>query len=347
MPNLENNQHHPVATVAAKEESHDPRGDEEMKMTTEESAAVPEDAGGAKDDNEPPPADDEPDWDAILRHEPARTDAPAFLAARDRRSDANDRFAAGLDALHDSVTRSAGGLVGVVTDLLDARAQKLYEYEQVLTHDYVANERTRASMNRKLEESARIAQGLFANLLMRVAQPGDDGGDAASALGGAAGMRDSGNGDEDVKTNGVGGEGGEEEPDWDAITKHDPARTEVPIFLAAKSRREAACARFSSAIEEFQASVEGYVQDITQTVADLYNSRTMKLDEYEQVLKHDYVANDKMRAKMQSSLEESATAAHAMFEELMKRVTQPGALQQQHPPAPGVFTQATTLGDSP
>ena len=64
-----------------------------------------------------------------------------------------------------------------------------------------------------------------------------------------------------------------------------------------------------SAIEDFQASIDGYTQELIQTVADLYNSCTMKLDEYEQILKHDYAANDKMRAKMQSDLEESATAA--------------------------------------
>jgi hypothetical protein len=43
----------------------------------------------------------------------------------------------------------------------------------------------------------------------------------------------------------------------------------------------------------------------------------MKLEEYEQILKHDYVSDDKMRAEMQSQLEMSATAAHAMFKELM------------------------------
>jgi len=334
MSSLEHNQQHPDAVVAATIESQ-PRDDEEMKMA--EITTMSDDAGGTKE--EEPPVDDEPNWEEIMQHDPARTEVPIFLAARGRRVDANDRFATGLDMLHDSVSQSMEGLIEVVTTLLDARAEKLYEYEVNLKNDYEYNEKNRASMNAKLEESAKIAQGLFANLLMRVAQPEEAGGNAASALGAVGG--NSGN---DTNANNDGGnEGGEEEPDWDAIMKHEPARTEVPIFLAARGRREAACSRFASAIEEFQAAIDGYSQELTQTVADLYNSRTMKLDEYEQILKYDYATNDKMRAKMQSNLEASASAAHNMFEELMTRVMQPGS----QPSATGILTQATTLGENP
>ena len=179
---------------------------------------------------------------------------------------------------------------------------------------------------------------------MRVAQPGDAAGGLASALRalGADGKTRT----DDAKNDSALGE--DEEPDWDEIMKHEPARSEVPTFLAGRGRRE--CTRFENAIAEFQTSIEGYAQELTQTVADLYNARTMKLDEYEQILKHDYVENDKRRGKMQSNLEESATAAHTMFEELMKRVMQPGSHQQQTQQSSvnvGMLTQATTLGDSP
>ena len=63
-------------------------------------------------------------------------------------------------------------------------------------------------------------------------------------------------------------------------------------------------ARMLFAIKEFQTYIDCYMKELTRTVADLYNSCTMKSDEYEQILKHDYAA----RAKMQSNLEESATA---------------------------------------
>jgi hypothetical protein len=293
------------------------------------------------------PFDDEPEWNEIMQHEPARTEVPTFLAAKNRREGANARFASSLDSLHESVVHSSDELVEVVTVLLNDRADTLYEYEVNLKNDYVYNEKTRASMQAKLKESARAAQGLFANLLLRVAQPEEAGGMFHSALGdcGMAGNSGDQNGANASNDDDDGGREGEEEPDWDAIMQHEPARSEVPAFLAARSRREAAYSRFEAAIEEFHASVNSSEQELTQAVADIYNSRTMKLEEYEQILKHDYMSNDKMRAEMQSQLEASATAAHTMFEELMTRVMQPRPQQQAR--ATGLLTQAATLGESP
>jgi len=238
------------------------------------------------------------------------------------------------------------GLVEVVNSLLNDRAEKLYQYEVDLKNDYVYNDKTRQEMNKKLEESARIAQGLFANLLMRVAQPEDNvGGGGNSALGGMNNnnsSNDPNNNDEDME---------QEEPDWNEIMQHEPARTEVPVFLTAREQSEAASSRFASAIEQFQTEVDGYARDLTQVVADVYNSRTMKLDEYEQILKDDYVANDKKRNDMQSNLEESASAAQNMFGELLRRVMQPNeqsvGQQGQQMGGVGMLTQATTLGESP
>lgn len=286
------------------------------------------------------PVDDEPCWDEIMQHDPSRTEVSAFLAARRRRDEANERFAAGLDILHDSVQQSMDGLIEIVNTLLNDREAKLYEYEMDLKNDYVYNEKTRASMQAKLEESARVAQGLFANLLMRVAKPEDAGGMSTVSTEPGS-FRQSEDSCNDVNANYDGNEGGDEEPDWNVIMMHEPARSEVPSFLNARDRREAACSRFGTAIEEFQAAAADYAQELTQAVADVYNSRTTRLDEYEQILKRDYVANDEMRTKMQSEIEESATAAHSMFEELMKRVMQPQSQRS------GSFTQAVALGGSP
>ena len=253
MPSLANTQH-PAATAESK-----PRGEHEY-----EAAAT---GDGGKEDPSPP--DEDPCWEDLMRHEPAKSEVPRFLAARGRRGDANDRFATGLDVLHESVTGDMEGLVGTVTALLNARASRLYELEEGLKHDYDRNERQRASMNKKLEESARIAQGLFANLLMRVARPEDAGtAAAATALGAAGGGGGAeGGGDLGADNDGRDEGGGEGDPDWDAIMKHEPAKTEVPVFLAARGRREASCARFAAAIEEFKADVDGYAQELTQTVA--------------------------------------------------------------------------------
>ena len=279
-------------------------------------------------------------------HLPAQTEVPIFLAARNQSEQAGERFATGIEILHNEVSKSMEGLVEVVNSLLNDRAEKLYQYEVDLKNDYVYNDKTRQEMNKKLEESARIAQGLFANLLMRVAQPEDNVGSGAnSALGGMNNnnsSNDPNNNDEDM---------GEEEPDWNEIIQHEPARTEVPVFLTAREQSEAASSRFASAIEQFQTEVEGYARDLTQVVADVYNSRTMKLDEYEQILKDDYVANDKKRNDMQSNLEESASAAQNMFGELLRRVMQPNEQSVGHQGEQmggvGMLTQATTLGESP
>ncbi len=292
------------------------------------------------------PVDDEPCWDEIMQRDSSRSEVSAFLAARRRRDEANEGFAAGIDILHDSVQGSMDGLVDIVNTLFNDSATKLYGYEMNLRNDYVNNEKTRSDMQAKLEESARAAQGMFASLLMRVAKPGETGGRCMDSLEPGT-FRNSENSCSDVNdddNNNDKNEGGDEEPDWNTIMMHEPARSEVPTFLDARSRREAACSRFETAIEEFQTATAAYAQELTQAVADVYNSRTTRLDEYEQILKHDYVANDEMRTKMQLEIEESATAARNMFEELMKRVMQP---QQQQSVVTGCLTQAVTLGESP
>ena len=276
--------------------------------------------GSPRSDGEDSPIEEEPDWESITHHDPARTEVPIFLNARDRREESNNRYTSAIEELDQSMSHSMGELVQTVESLVNDRSEKLYEYEQNLKSDYVYNEKMRASMQAKLEESARAAQGFFANLLMRIAQPDD------------AGSGQAGNSNETENQNPKVGSPinredlGDDEPDWDNITQHEPAKTEVPKFLTARDRRAACDARFSNAIEEYQNAVDCYYKELMQTVADMYNSRSMKMDEYEQQLKQDYVSNDEMRADMQSKLEESATAAHNMFEALMRRVMQPPSI---------------------
>ena len=310
-----------------------------MTTMTNNNAATNND----NDDGERHPTiDDEPDWNSIMLHEPARTEVPNFLAARSRLEGANERFAIDLDTFHESLKHSMGGLIGVVTLVLNDRADRLVELEENLKYDYIQNEKTRVMLQAKLEESARAAQGLFASLLMRVVQPKETfrESDAAGKM-----MVDN-----TVKPNvdGAGTSNDDEneendDPNWDTIMQHEPARSEVPTYLAARSRRDASYSRFEAAIDEFQRSLDTSVLEFTQAVADVYNTRQMKLEEYEHILKHDYVSNDKNRADMQSQLEACATAAHTMFEELMARVMEPRPQQR----VAGVLTQATTLGDSP
>lgn len=304
-------------------------------------------ADNDQDQNNQDNDDDEPEWDSLLQYENTKNDIQTFLSCREKRIQTDNRFASAIDQLHDSVSTSMDYLVNAVVELFQNKSTFLDEYERSLNYDYVTNEKRRGEMQSKLEESARAAQGMFANLLMRIAQPQEDAGSVNGENnnvlghgGGAAnnnGAGDEGQGNDDT---------GNEEPDWDSITQHEPAKTEVPIYLEARNRREAASARFHTAIQDFQQSVEECLQDLTQAMVDMYNDRSAKLDEYECMLKQEFVHNDEIRSKMKTDIEESATAANQIFDKLMDRVLQRESVsnsEQEVQMGVGTLTQATTL----
>ncbi len=114
----------------------------------------------------------------------------------------------------------------------------------------------------------------------------------------------------------------EDEPDWATIAEHEPAKSDVPLFLDARDRREAAQARFAAALDEADAKLKQCRDDLLKTAADLYNVQREKLDSMEVQIKQDFVDNEIARSQMQIKLEESASAAQAQFAQLMMRVTQ-------------------------
>lgn len=282
--------------------------------------------------------DEEPHWDKLCQYEPSKNEIQTFLSIREKRDYASNRCASAIDQLHDSVSSHMEELITTVEELYQTKSTSLEEYERALNYDYVVNEKRRGEMQSKLEESARAAQGLFANLLMRIAQPADllggnsSRGQGVSGEGGDAAKNDDAENGDDKE------EMSDQEPDWDSIVLHEPAKTEVPIYLEARNRREAASARFDTAIQDFQHYTEECLQDLTQAMVDMYNERSAKLDEYECMLKQEYVHNDEVRTKMQTQIEESANAASQMFETLMSRV-----LQQESPSTQGIQTGAGTL----
>lgn len=115
--------------------------------------------------------DDEPDWNVILQHEPAKTDAPVFLAARDRRDVADERFAAALDQCHAVLKQCIEDLLKTAANIHNMQREKLDGLEIELKDYFTQNEENRVLMEKRLQESATAAQGLFAQLLMRVSQP--------------------------------------------------------------------------------------------------------------------------------------------------------------------------------
>ena len=118
--------------------------------------------------------------------------------------------------------------------------------------------------------------------------------------------------------------GEEEDLDWDSIAQHEPAQSDVPVFLTARERRDAAEAQFAAALDEAHASLKECCADLLKTAADLFNVQRERLDVMESHIKQDFATNEESRANMQKNLEESASAAQAQFTQLMMRVTQFG-----------------------
>ena len=114
----------------------------------------------------------------------------------------------------------------------------------------------------------------------------------------------------------------EHDPDWDRIAQEEPARSDVPVFLAARTRREKAEEQFAYALDEAHATFKKCCDDVLKIAADLFHDQKEKLLTMEDQIKHDFVENETSRSKMQTNLEQSAFAAQEQFAQLMKRVTQ-------------------------
>lgn len=115
----------------------------------------------------------------------------------------------------------------------------------------------------------------------------------------------------------------EDDVDWNKLAQSEPARTDVPIFLAALSRKEAANDRFAAVLDEAHSSLLQSVEALLQTVADVHNVQRDRMEAMEADIKHNLVCNDEARAQMQVRLQESANAAQGLFSKLLQRVTEP------------------------
>lgn len=111
--------------------------------------------------------------------------------------------------------------------------------------------------------------------------------------------------------------------DWDKLAQSEPARTDIPVFLAALARKEQADERFAAVLDEAHSSLLSCVNALLQTVADVHNMQRERMDAMEADIKHNLVCNDEARAQMQVRLQESATAAQGLFQRLLQRVTEP------------------------
>ena len=75
----------------------------------------------------------------------------------------------------------------------------------------------------------------------------------------------------------------DKEPDWNNIMLHEPARTEVPNFIAARSRREGANKRFA------EDTVEQRMGELSEVATSVLNDRADRHVELEENLENDNI----------------------------------------------------------
>jgi len=128
--------------------------------------------------------DEDPDWNAIMKHEPARSDVPVFLHSRDKFDAAKEKFSNSLENYNASLDECTKGLINVPIDVYTHEDEKVRIMEENLKQGFIRNAEKRESIEENLRKSAEAAQGLFANLMMRMSSTVTRDGAAAGGGGG-------------------------------------------------------------------------------------------------------------------------------------------------------------------
>lgn len=93
-----------------------------------------------------------------------------FLAAREHFQHAAEVLSQDLDEIHAGLRAQVEAIVQVAVDIHDHDEKAYNSLEDDIQFHLMENEKRRANLQEKLEQSAMQAQGLFANLLSRLAQ---------------------------------------------------------------------------------------------------------------------------------------------------------------------------------
>lgn len=115
------------------------------------------------------------------------------------------------------------------------------------------------------------------------------------------------------------------EPDWNAIAQHHPAKKDVPIFLEARDRRRKLDEHFIGRLNEWNATMHAEIDSIWNAMVEIYQARTDKLNELEDTIKNLFLNNDISRAEMERKLEASTREVHSLYSSLMMQICQPSA----------------------
>jgi hypothetical protein len=112
----------------------------------------------------------DPDWDELAEHEPSRDDVRVFLTTCDKLHASEDHLSSALDDIHVALKAEVQAILQVAADLYDHHESICMDMEEDIQSNLMNNHKRRGELQKSLEDSAKQAQGLFAQLLARVSR---------------------------------------------------------------------------------------------------------------------------------------------------------------------------------
>lgn len=152
-----------------------------------ENGGIVEEEGAEEDEDVEEEEEADLNWDAITRFDPARTDVPAYLAARANFDAAKMALGRSIDQYHASLGGAQGALLNIPANIHNQVDETLQGMEDQLRRGFVSNTEKRETIETTLHKSAETARALFDGLLMRMAGVGDGAAGSGNACGAGGG----------------------------------------------------------------------------------------------------------------------------------------------------------------
>jgi hypothetical protein len=131
----------------------------------EEISTIPPPTPGSASDED---GARDPNWDEIGQYGPARQNARAFVAAREKLRDADDALSQALEEIHAGLKADADAIAQVVIDFYKEHENESLTLEQDIQYHLMNSCQRRDAFEQSLQESAKQTQGVIAKLLSRL-----------------------------------------------------------------------------------------------------------------------------------------------------------------------------------
>ena len=112
----------------------------------------------------------DPDWEVLGDTPSNRDKIQRFLTAREQFQHSAEVLSHHLDDIHAGLRAQVEAIIQVAVDIHDRDEKSFLALEDDIQFHLGENQERRANRQEKREQSAMQAQGLFANLLSRLAQ---------------------------------------------------------------------------------------------------------------------------------------------------------------------------------